>query len=130
MHKWLNYSKGQFFVLSAIVIISILYIISKWIRSTSMLDTSITAMNVAGFIMDDIVEKVNTTIEISPNCKELNYNLEELNKVISKTFGINRNIIFSYTVNCSEKNATVEVNITEKSKEATLFSNLTFFKKF
>jgi hypothetical protein len=70
-------SKAQFFILSAIVIVGIVYFVSKWSEPYTILDTSSAATAEELFIFNNIKSKIIETARISKSCEELSYNLDE-----------------------------------------------------
>lgn len=80
--KFFKSKKAQFYVLSAFVIVSILYIVSTWIEPYTIIDTSSIALMEEPYIFNNIVEKAKQTVTISKSCDELRYNLEEYKNFI------------------------------------------------
>ena len=73
----LSSRKAQFFIVSTLTIVALMYLMSKWTSPASIVDTSSVAINIAPFIFNNIVEKTNTTVKASSDCQELVYNLQE-----------------------------------------------------
>jgi len=97
--------KGQFFVLSAFVIVTILYFISRWMEPYTIIDTSQVALIEEPFIFNNIKEKVEYAILGSKNCVELNYNLEEYKFFVeSYAYEKGYDADLNYTIaNCPEE---------------------------
>lgn len=77
MHSLLKSRKAQFYILSAVAIIGILYFLSRWLEPSTMIDTSSIVLMEEPFIFNNIKEKAIEVVENSKSCEELNYNLEE-----------------------------------------------------
>ena len=107
MHSLLNLKrnvKGQFFVLTAVAIVAILFFVGKWLDVSTQSDTSYIVLSQESFIFDNIFEKTTDVIKNSENCDNLNYNLQEYKSFIS---GIalekNYKLRFDYNVpSCSD----------------------------
>jgi hypothetical protein len=69
--------KAQFFVLSIVVVIGILYFLSRWLEPSNIIDTSSVVLMDEPFIFNNIKEKAVETTQNSKSCTELKYNLEE-----------------------------------------------------
>lgn len=97
--------KGQFFVLSAVAIVTILFFVSRWIGPTTQIDTSTNALSEELFTFDNIKEKTTSVVKNSESCDDLNYNLQEYKNFIDN-FAREKNykIGFTYTITpCSEE---------------------------
>jgi hypothetical protein len=90
--------KAEFFVVSTVAIVSILFVLSKYMGPQTFVDTSSAVLN-EPFIFDNIIEKAKETVRISKNCEELAYNLDEYKNFVEKFF-IKQNIKveFNYTI--------------------------------
>lgn len=69
--------KAQFFILSAFVIVSIVYVISKWLEPYTIIDTSEIVLREETFVFNNIVEKTDEAIESTKSYGDLSYNLQE-----------------------------------------------------
>jgi len=74
--------KAQFFILSAIVIVGIVYFISKWSEPYTILDTSAAATGDDLFIFNNVKSKVFDIANMSKSCEDLTYNLDEYESFI------------------------------------------------
>ncbi len=73
----LSKSKAQFFILSAFVIVSVLFVIGGWIEPLTIPDTSQVALREEPFIFNNVKEKAMLVVIESKSCEELKYNLGE-----------------------------------------------------
>jgi len=125
MRSLLKSKKAQFFILSAVLIVSVLFMISNWIRPISILDTSSAVLMEEPFVFNNIKEKADETVQISANCEELRFNLEEFkNFTVDFTLRKNFNLDLSYTIDsCGVSSRQVTFNITMTSPRMTINSN-------
>ncbi len=107
MHNLSNYlknaRKGQFFVLTALAIVTILFFISRWVEPTQI-DTSSIVLSGEFYTFDNLREKTANVIKNSQNCDDLNYNLQEYDRFVDD-IALERNyrITFNYTIpSCSD----------------------------
>ncbi len=77
-----NVRKGQFFVLTTVAVVTILFFVGRWTGPLTQVDTSEIVLSDELFTFDNIKEKTNTVIKNSENCNELNYNLQEYKNFI------------------------------------------------
>lgn len=128
----LKSKKGQFFVLSAFVIVSILYFVSRWMEPYTIIDTSQVVLIEEPFVFNNIKEKVEYAILGSKSCGELKYNLEEY-KIFVESYAMEKgyDVDLNYSIaNCPEEmvpappeSPTVVVfNLTLKSPSAFMVS--------
>ncbi len=104
-----NAKKGQFFILTAVAIVTILFFIGRWIGPSAQVDTSSIAASEEFSTFDNIKEKASSVVKNSDSCDDLNYNLQEYKNFIDN-FATEKNykIIFDYTTTpCSESLGTV-----------------------
>lgn len=97
----LSSRKAQFFVLSAFAIVSVLYFISRWIEPYTIIDTSAVVLMDEPFIFNNIKEKAVEVVEISKDCDELAYNLEEYENFV-KDFTSAKNLDLTFTYDITE----------------------------
>lgn len=74
--------KAQFFILSAVAVIGILYFLSRWMEPSTITDTSSVVSMEESFLFNNIKEKAVETVENSKSCEELKYNLDEYKKFV------------------------------------------------
>jgi len=82
MRSLLKSRKAQFFILSAVAVIGILYFLSRWLEPSTITDTSSVVLMEEPFIFNNIKEKAVETVETSKSCEELKYNLDEYKKFV------------------------------------------------
>jgi len=123
--------KAQFFVLSAFGIVSILYLISSWVQPLTIIDTSAIVLDNGPFIFNNIKEKAEQTVELSKNCDDLYYNLDEFTNYVNK-MSVSKNLYFyfNYSINPCFDNppltpVVVEGMLTLRSPTDNLQSNFT-----
>jgi hypothetical protein len=100
--------------------------ISNWIRPISILDTSSAVLMEEPFVFNNIKEKADETVQISKNCEELNFNLEEFkNFAVDFALRKNLNLILDYTITnpCNDNVLQTSFNITMTSPRMTINSN-------
>jgi len=116
--------KAQFFIISALVIVSVLLLVSTWISPAAVIDTSAVALNNGPYIFDNIVNKANETVAISKavngDCSELIFNLQEF-----KNFALSYAISNGYDLTLTYDNIPQNCNIppTVKFTNITLIGN-------
>jgi len=117
-------NKGQFFIITTFIIVSILYLMSRWMEPTNIIDTSEIVTRDEVFTFNNIVEKVTYTINGSKDCEDLNYALQEY-KAFAEDYALSKgyNLDLNYTVApCPQPNTptTVAFNITLTSPNSFL----------
>ncbi|MEK6909751.1 MAG: hypothetical protein AABW61_01595, partial [Candidatus Aenigmatarchaeota archaeon] len=70
-----NARKGQFFVLTTVAIVTILFFVGRWVDPLTQVDTSTIVLSEELFTFDNIQEKTAAVVKNSENCEELEYNL-------------------------------------------------------
>lgn len=122
--------KAQFFVLSTLIIVVLMYLMGRWISSSTVPDASAVAVNAAPFIFNNIVEKTQQTVKASGDCQTLTYNIQEYSAFV-KNFaaGNGYNLYYNYNINpsCSigAGSRTVTFNISLSTASAFLSKNIT-----
>lgn len=102
MRSLSNSRKAQFFILSAFAIVSIIYFISQWMEPYTIVDTSSVVLMEEPFIFNNIKEKAMETANISENCEDLEFNLEEYKNFVEEyTLGKNLAMFFDYDIDCN-----------------------------
>ncbi|MEM5853460.1 MAG: hypothetical protein QXG39_05215 [Candidatus Aenigmatarchaeota archaeon] len=120
--------KAQFFILSAVIIISIIFMISQWIEPYTIPDTSSIAMEEVFFVFNNVKEKVVETVMKSKDCEDLNFNLGEYKTYAEKfasTRTFNLNLNYSIKSPCQDNVRETSFNITLTSRSVLIQS---FFK--
>jgi len=106
----LKSKKAEFFVVSTVAIVSIFFILSKYMGPQTLVDTSSAVLN-EPFIFDNIVEKAEETVKISKNCEELAYNLDEYKNFVESFFSRqNIKIDLNYTISVPCNNNELKTN--------------------
>ena len=96
MHSLLKVRKAQFFILSAVAIIGILYFLSSWLEPSNITYTSSIVMMEEPFIFNNIKEKAVETVENSKSCEEIKYNLDEYKSFVENYMLKKGNLILQY----------------------------------
>ena len=104
--------KGQFFVLTTVAIVTILFFVGRWVDPLTQVDTSTIVLSEELFTFDNIQEKTAAVVKNSENCEELEYNLQEYNNFI-RDFARDKNykITFEYSIPSCGASATVKMNL-------------------
>jgi hypothetical protein len=123
MRSLLKSRKAQFYVLSAVAIIGILYFLSRWMEPSSITDTSSIALTDEPFIFDNIKEKAVETVQKSKSCDEMKYNLEEYKNFVEE-YGLKNNLVVNldYTYACP---GNINFELSLMSTKMTIASNFT-----
>jgi hypothetical protein len=131
MHNLLKSRKAQFFILSAFVIVTVIYFISRWIEPYTVIDTSSVVLMEEPFIFNNIKEKAFVAVNESKSCEDLKYNLEEY-KYFVESYALAKgyNLDFNYTSSpCYDEPpffpVIIEVKMLLKSSTKDLRSNFT-----
>lgn len=74
--------KAQFMIITALAMVSIFYLISKWLEPYNLLDTAEVVLMEEPFVFNNIKEKALELVNTSTSCEDLVYNLEEYKKFI------------------------------------------------
>lgn len=125
MRSLLKSRKAQFYVLSAVAIIGILYFLSRWMEPSSITDTSSIVLMDEPFIFDNIKEKAVETVQKSKSCDEMKYNLEEYKNFV-ENYGLQNNLVVNLTI--EDKYAcpgTINFELSLMSTKMTIESNFT-----
>lgn len=105
MHSLSRSNKAQFFVLSTISIILILAVYIKIFSPTNIVYSSDIIIRNEFFVFNNIVEKAIEVVELSKDCEELKFGLEELKKLINENYFF-YSVLFNYTINNCDNNFT------------------------
>ncbi len=93
-----KFRKGQFFILTAVAIVTILFFISRWLGPNTQIDTSAFALSEELFTFDNIREKAVTAAKGSENCDDLTYNLQEFKRFVEE-FALEKNYKMTFNFN-------------------------------
>ena len=107
-----NARKGQFFVLTAVAVATILFFVGRWTGPLTQVDTSSIVLSEELFTFDNIREKTVAVVGNSENCEELDYNLQEYKNFI-RDFGRDKNykITFKYSIPSCGDSAAVRMDL-------------------
>jgi len=124
MHSLLKSRKAQFYILSAVAIISVLYFLSRWLEPTSMVDTSSVALLDEPFVFNNIKEKAMEVVKVSKDCEELQFNLEEY-KQFAENYALEKSYLLElfYTYPSCIPGTDVNFKMKLISTRATIASN-------
>lgn len=117
-------SKGQFFIVSAVSIVIILFFIGRWLEPSTVPDTSSIALTEELFTFDNVKEKATAVVKGSESCEELDYNLQEYKNFLND-FAREKNyqIGFVYSIEPCSSSAIARVNLTLVSEKVNAKSN-------
>jgi len=91
-------SKAQFLVITAFVMVSIFYLVSKWMQPYTIPDTSEIVLAEEPFVFNNIEEKALYLVNTSKSCEELVYNLQEFKSYVEDYAFRKLIIYFDYTL--------------------------------
>jgi len=94
----LKSKKAQFMVITAFVIVSIFYLVSKWMEPYTIPDTSEIVLDEGPFIMDNLKSEALNIVDESDTCEELEDNLAEFEDYIEDYAFKKLIIYFDYTI--------------------------------
>ena len=131
MHNSLNSKKAQFFVLSAFAIVSILFLVSRWLEPLSIIDASTPVLAEEKFIFSNIKEKANQTVRTSMNCNELQFNLQEYKNFVQEYAvfkNLKLNFLYDIVQPCADATLRTNFDIYLQSPSAFLYANFSSSK--
>ena len=104
--------KGQFFVLSTVAIVTILFFVGRWTGPLTQSDSSSIALSEELFTFDNIQQKSTDVIKGSKSCDDLEYNLQEYRGFVSD-FARDKNykITFDYSMPSCGPAAAVQIDL-------------------
>jgi hypothetical protein len=116
--------KAQFFILSALTIVTILYFLSRWLEPSTVIDTSSVALSEESFVFNYIKEKTFDVVNSSRNCEELNFNLQEYKQAaedyaLSKNYRLDFNYVYPPCTNGININFTMTLTSTDMQLAST-----------
>ena len=100
--------KGQFFVLSAVAVVTILFFISRWIEPLRATDTSSVVLSDEAYVFDNVKEKATNAVKGSENCDELGYNVQEYKNFVER-YGLDKG--YRITLDYSIPSCTTTANV-------------------
>jgi hypothetical protein len=90
--------KAQFLIITAFVIVSIFYLVSKWMQPYRIPDTSAAVLMEEPFIFNNIKEKALKIVATSKSCEELVDNLDEYQQYVNEYAFKKLVIYFDYSI--------------------------------
>jgi len=115
MLNLLKSRKAQFYIVSVVGIVTILYAIGKSLTTSTIVDTSELALRNDHFVFNNIVEKTLVTLNASKSCEDLRFNLEEFKSIVIRAFAPEFRVEYDYRIiscNDATRSATVSFSIT------------------
>lgn len=102
--------KAQFFILSAFIMITILFVVSQFIQPAGIFDTSSAVLADDIYTFNNIKEKAVSVVKLSESCSDLGFNLNEykdfLQNVLTQK---NERLVFNFdTSACTDQNLTTK----------------------
>lgn len=92
-------SKAQFFVLSAFVMIAIMFVMSQFIQPSGIFDTSSVVFMDEVFVFNNVKEKAEQVVQVSESCADLAFNLAEYEQFVEDfARQRNANLAFDFAV--------------------------------
>ncbi len=90
--------KAQFFVLSAFVIITILFVVSQFVQPAAIFDSSSAVLVSEPFTFNNIRDKSEYIVKSAETCGDMTNGLNEF-KAFVENFGTKRNTRITYNFN-------------------------------
>lgn len=114
-------SKAQFFILSAFVMITILFVVSQFIQPTGIFDTASAVLSDDIYTFNNIKEKSISIVKLSEDCDDLRNNLNEYREfVTSFVTQSNKRLVFDVLpATCRDENPSATLHIALISTRAT-----------
>ncbi len=125
----LSYSKkkAQFFVISAVTIVVLLFLVSQWLQPQTIIDASEAVLREETFVFSNIKEKAIATAATSKTCDDLSYNLDEYKNFAEQyVAGKGSKLNFVYSISaCSlvPQSTTINFEISLKAVDADVSSS-------
>lgn len=96
--KIFSSKKAQFMIVTALTMISIFYLISRWLEPYSLLDTAEIVLIEEPFVFNNIKEKALDIVNSSESCTDLVNNLGEY-KIFVEDYAFRKLVVyFDYTL--------------------------------
>ena len=111
-HNLLKSRKGQFFMLAAVAVVTVLFFVSRWIEPLRVTDTSSVVISDETYVFDNIKEKAASAVKGSENCDELDFNVQEYKNFVER-YGLDRgySIRLDYAIPSCGATATVNFHL-------------------
>ena len=120
--------KAQFFVLNAFAIITVFFLISRFIEPFTIIDTSQVPLMDEIFIFNNIKEKTRVVVTESKTCADLAYNLQEYKNFV-ENYALEKGYKLTYSYiyfECPTQSLTIQLNMTLQSPRTTLDSKSSY----
>ncbi|NOZ82143.1 MAG: hypothetical protein GXO63_03285 [Candidatus Micrarchaeota archaeon] len=113
--------KAQFFIISAVVIASILFTVSQNLLDFAKIDPRRTATDTELYYINDIETTLKNVVKYSP-CERLEPNIKNALEIIKSELSSRAiNVSYSYTVfSCPPPNVNFRINITSFETEINM----------
>lgn len=119
--------KAQFFVISAVTIVALIFLISQWIQPSTIIDTSSVVLREETFVFSNIKEKAVTVVTTAKTCDDLIFNLDEYENFAEQyAAGKGLRLNFEYEISaCSlvPQSTTIDFNLNLKSFDSDITSS-------
>jgi len=125
MHNSSKSKKSQFFILSVVSMIMILAAYLTIFSPKNVMFSSDIILKNEFFVFNNIVEKSIKTVEVSRNCEELNFNLQEFKKLLLNYPFFYKISYFYNITSCTSTQATVNFYIELSSASVKTYTNFT-----
>jgi len=128
MHNLLKSRKAQFYIISVVGIITILYATGKSLTESSIVDTSEIVLTNDFFVFNNIVEKTLATLNMVRSCEDLSFYLEEFKFFVTRELAPKYKVDYSYAIlSCDDnsRRARVSFNITVSSIKSQITTSFT-----
>lgn len=115
LSKFSRNRKAQFFVLSAVAIVTVLVFVNRLIQPFSITDTSQTVLGNEVFVFNDIKEKAFVAVEGAQSCNDALFNMGEYQSFVQDfARGQGYLLSFSYTSSdCPSQNSPITFNVNQ-----------------
>lgn len=116
-----NARKGQFFIMTALAVVTVLFFVGRWSDPLTQIDTSNIVLSDELFTFDNLYEKTTEVVKKSANCEDLAYNLQEYKDFISdfsKTKNYKIDFIYSMGSCIDGNGATISFKMRVQSEQS------------
>lgn len=126
-----RWGKAQFFILSAFIMITVLFVVSQFVQPSGIFDTASAVLSDEIFVFNNIKEKSISIVKLSESCSDLGFNLQEYEE-FAQNFVRQRNarLVYNFDVvqPCSDAVLTTNFYIALVSPRASADSTFTASK--
>ncbi len=113
--KFLRSRKGQFFVLSAVAIVTVLVYINRLVQPFSIIDTSQVVLGNEIFLFNDVKEKAFVSVQGAQTCNDALFDLQEYQNFVQQ-FAIQKGYLLSFSftnTGCPTQNSLITFNVNQ-----------------